>query len=134
MSQQQFGPTFEPEPVPPVLTFRLPDDTPVKSSQDTADGPIDIALDGEALCSFVPQSRALRISPHGIVDAERAESAPILKFTLAQNQTTISSDGLWAALYGLWLRKGEEDVAPFELSDDVEGAAELRGYLGKLSD
>jgi hypothetical protein len=84
--------------------------------------------------SFVPQSRALRISPHGIVDAERAESAPILKFTLAQNQTTISSDGLWAALYGLWLRKGEEDVAPFELSDDVEGAAELRDYLGKLSD
>jgi hypothetical protein len=133
MAQQQFGPTFEPEPVPTVLTFRLPDDTPVKSSQDTADGPIDIELGGEALCSFVPQSRALRISPHGIVDAERAESALILKFTLAQKQATISSDGLWAALYGLWLRKGEEDVAPFELSDDIEGAAELRGYLGKLS-
>ena len=134
MSQQQFGPTFEPEPVSPVLTFRLPDDTTVKSSQGTADGPIDIELDGEALCSFVPQSRALRISPHGIVNAERAESAPILKFTPAQNQTIISSDGLWVALYGLWLRKGEEDVAPFGLSDDVGGAAELRGYLGKLSD
>jgi len=58
MSQQQFGPTFEPEPVPPVLDFRLPDDTPVRSSQDAPDGPINIELGGEALCSFIPQPRA----------------------------------------------------------------------------
>ena len=134
MSQQQFGPAFEPEPVPPVLTFRLPDDTPVKSSQDVPDGPIDIELGGEALCSFVPQSRALRISPHGIVNPERAESAPILKLVLADTRTTISNDDLWGALYGLWLRKAEDDVMPFELSDDIGNAAELRSYLGKLSD
>ena len=134
MSQQQFGPTFEPEPVPPVLDFRLPDETPVKSSQDAADGPIDIELGGEALCSFVPQPRSLRTSPHGIVNPERAESAPILKFVLAHTRTTISKDDLWGALYGLWLRKAEDDVAPFELSDDIESAAELKDYLGKLSD
>ena len=134
MSQQQFGPTFEPEPIPPVLTFRLPDDTPVKSSQNTIDGPIDIELDGESLCSFVPQSRTLRISPHGIVNSERAESAPILGFILAQDRATISHDDLWAALYGLWLRKAEDDVMPFELVDDIEKAADLRGYLSELSD
>jgi len=134
MSQQQFGPTFEPEPIPPVLTFRLPDDTPAKSSQNATDGPIDIELGGEALCSFVPQSRTLRISPHGIVNSERAETAPILGFILAQDRTTISHDDLWAALYGLWLRKAEDDVMPFELSDDIGKAADLRGYLSELSD
>ena len=134
MSQQPFGPTFEPEPIPPVLTFRLPDETLAKSSQDAADGPIHIELGGEPLCSFVPQSRALRISPHGIVNSERAESAPILGFILAQDRTTISRDDLWGALYGLWLRKPEDDVMPFELSDGIEKAADLRGYLSKLSD
>ena len=134
MSQQQFGPTFEPEPVPSVLTFRLPDDTLVMSSQGAPDGPIDIELGGEALCSFVPQPRALRISPHGVVNPERAESAPILKLALAQNRTTIPNDDLWGALYGLWLRKAEDDVMPFELSADIGNTAELRGYLGKLSD
>ena len=134
MSQQQFGPTFEPEPIPPVLTFRLPDDTPVTSSQDAADGPISIELGGEALCSFVPQSRALRISPHGIVNAERAETAPILGLVLAQNRTTISNDDLWGALYGLWFRNAEDDVVPFELSDDIEKTADLRSYLSQLSD
>ena len=134
MSQQQFCHTFEPEPIPPVLAFRLPDGTPVKSSQAVADAPIDIELDGEALCSFVPQSRALRVSPHGIVNPERAESAPILKMILIHNQVTISRDDLWGALYGLWLRKAEDDVTPIELSDDIGGAAELRGYLSTLSD
>ena len=134
MSQQQFGPTFEPEPVPPVLDFRLPDDTPVRSSQDAPDGPINIELGGEALCSFIPQPRALRISPHGVVNPERAESAPILKFALAHNRITISNDDLWGALYGLWLRKAEDDVMPFELSADIGNAVELRDYLGKLSD
>ena len=134
MSQQQFGPTFEPEPIPSVLTFRLPDDTPLKSSQDAADGPIHIELGGKPLCSFVPQSRALRISPHGIVNSERAESAPILRLILAQDRATISHDDLWAALYGLWLRKAEDDMVPFELSDDIEKAADLRGYLSELSD
>lgn len=134
MSQRQFGPVFEPEPIPPVLTFRLPDDTQAKSSQDTADGPISIELDGEALCSFVPQPRALRISPHGVVNAERAESAPVLGLVLAQNRTTVSNDDLWGALYGLWLRKAEDDVMPFELSDDIEKAADLRNYLSQLSD
>jgi len=134
MSQQQFGPTFEPEPIPPVLAFRLPDGTPVVSSQAAADGPIDIELGEEALCSFVPQSHALRVSPHGIVNPERAEFAPISKFTLAHNRTTISRDDLWGALYGLWLRKAEDDVTPFELSDDIGDAAELRDYLSTLSD
>ena len=134
MSQQQFGPAFEPEPIPPFLTFRLPDDTPVKSSQDAADGPIHIELGGESLCSFVPQSRALRISPHGVVNPERAESAPILGLILAKNRTTISRDDLWGALYGLWLRKAEDDVMPFELSNGIEKAADLRSYLGQLSD
>ena len=134
MSQQQFGPTFEPEPIPPVLAFRLPDGTPVESSQAAADGPIDIELGGEALCSFVPQSRALRVSPHGIVNPERAEFAPVLKFILTHNRVTLSRDDLWGALYGLWLRKAEDDVAPFELSDDIEDAAELRSYLSTLSD
>ena len=134
MSQPQFGPTFEPEPIPPVLTFRLPDDTPAKSSQDAADGPINIELAGKPLCSFVPQTRTLQISPHGVVNEDRAESAPVLRLVLAQNQTTISHDDLWGALYGLWLRKAEDDVAPFELSDDIEKAVELRSYLGPLSD
>lgn len=134
MSQQGFGPTFEPEPIPAVLIFRLPDDTSVKSSQDAADGPIDIESEGEALCSFVPQPRALRVSPHGIVNPERAESAPILKLILARDRTTTSNDDLWGALYGLWLRKADDDVMPFELSDDIENAVELKGYLGKLSD
>ena len=133
MSQQEFGPTFEPEPIPAVLTFRLPDDTLVKSSQDTAEAPIDIELGGELLCSFVPQSRALRISPHGIVNPERAESASVLRLVLVQNRTSISYDDLWGALYGLWLRKAEDDVTPFELSDDIEKAAELRNYLSQLS-
>lgn len=134
MSEQQFGPTFEPEPIPSVLSFRLPDDTPAKSSQDVADGPIDIELGGEPLCSFVPQSRALRISPHGIVNPERVESAPVLKFTPVQDRDIVSKDDLWGALYGLWLRKAEDDVVPFELSDDVGNASELRDYLGRLSD
>ena len=134
MSQQQFGPVFEPEPVPPVLTFRLPDDTPVKSSQETLDGPIDIELGGEALCSFVPQPRTLRTSLHGVVNPDRGESAPILGLVLAQGRATISNDDLWGALYGLWLRKGEDDVTPFELSGDIEKAAELRDYLSRLSD
>ena len=60
MSQQQFGPAFEPEPIPPVLAFRPSDGTKVESSQATADGPIDVGLGGGALCSFVPQSRTLR--------------------------------------------------------------------------
>ena len=131
---QQFGPTFEPEPIPPVLAFCLPDNTLVRSSQDAPDGPIEIELGGEALCSFVPQPRALRISPHGVVNPERAESAPILKLVLAQNRTTIPNDDLWGALYGLWLRKAEDDVMPFGLSADIGNAAELRSYLGKLSD
>jgi len=135
MSQQQFGPTFDPEPIPPVLAFRLPDGTPVESSQaSTADGPIEIELGGESLCSFVPQSRTLRVSPHGIVNSERAESAPVSKLILAHNRVTISRDDLWGALYGLWLRKAEDDVTPFELSDNIEDAAELRGYLSTLSD
>ena len=134
MSQPQFGPAFEPEPIPPVLNFRLPDDTPVKSSQDGADGRIDIELGGEDLCSLVPQPRALRISPHGIANPERVESAPILNLVLANNRTTISNDDLWGALYGLWLRKAEEDVMPFDLPDDIGNAAELRVYLSKLSD
>jgi len=134
MSQQQLGFTFEPEPIPPVLTFRLPDDTAVKSSQDAADGPIHIELGGGSLCSFVPQSRTLRISPHGIVNSERAESAPIFGLALAQDRTTVSHDNLWAALYGLWLRKAEDDVLPFEVPDDIEKAADLRGYLSQLSD
>jgi len=133
MSQQQFGSTFEPEPISPVLTFRLPDDTPAKSSQDAADSPIHIELGVESLCSFVPQSRVLRISPHGIVNSERAESAPVLGLILAKNQTTISHDDLWGALYGLWLRKAEDDVMPFELSNDIEKAVDLRSYLGQLS-
>jgi len=134
MSQQQFGPTFEPEPIPPILAFRLPDGTPVVSSQAAADGPIDIELGGEALCSFVPQSRALRVSPHGIVNPERVESAPVSKLILAHNRVTISGDDLWGAIYGLWLRKAEDDVTPFELSDDIGDVAELRGYLSTLSD
>ena len=134
MSQQLFGPTFEPEPIPPVLHFRLPDETPVKSSQDAPDGPIDIELNGEALCSFIPQSRTLRISPHGIVNPERAESAPTLRLQLAHDRTTISNDDLWVAIYGLWLRKAEDDVMPFELPVDIGNAAELGVYLGKLSD
>lgn len=131
---QQFGPTFEPEPIPPVLIFRLPDDTPAKSSQDAEDGPIDIELSGEALCSFVPQSRTLRISPHGIVNPERVESASLLKFVPTDNRATISNDDIWVALYGLWLRKADDDVIPFGLPDDIKNAAELRGYLSRLSD
>ena len=134
MSQPQFGPTFEPEPIPPALTFRLPDDTPINSSQDAADGPINIELDGNPLCSFVPQSCTLQISPHGIVNQDRAESAPVLRLVLAQNRAIFSYDDLWGALYGLWLRKAEDDVAPFELLDDIEKAVELRSYLGSLSD
>ena len=134
MSQQQFGPTSEPEPIPTVLVFRLPDGTPVKSSQAAADGPIDIELGGEALCSFIPQSGTLRISPHGIVNPERAESAPISKLILAHNRTTISKDDLWGALYGLLLRKAEDDVTPFGLSDDIGDAPDLRDYLSELSD
>jgi len=134
MSQQQLVPTFEPEPIPPILTFRLPDDTSVKSSQDAADGPIYIELGGEALCSFVPQPRALRTSPHGIVNSERTEFAPVLEFILAQHRTAISMDDLWGALYGLWLRKAEDDVMPFGLSDDIENAVELRSYLSQSSD
>ena len=134
MSQPQFGPTFEPEPIPPVLTFCLPDDIPIKASQDATDGPINIELGGEPLCSFVPQSRVLRVSPHGIINQDRAESAPVLRLILVQNRTIISHDDLWGALYGLWLRKAEDDVMPFELPDDIEKAAELRSYLGPLSD
>jgi hypothetical protein len=134
MSQQQFGPTFEPEPIPPFLAFRLPDDTPVKSSQDAADGPIHIELNGEALCSFIPQSRTLRISLHGVVNSDRAESAPILRLVLAKDRTTISPGDLWGALYGFWLRKAEDDVVPFELPDDIEKAAGSRDYLSELSD
>ena len=131
MSQQQFGPTFEPEPIPPALTFRLPDEIPVKSSQNASDGPIHIELGGQPLCSFVPQSRTLRISPHGIVNSDRAESAPILDLTLAQDRVVISHDDLWGALYGLWLRKAQDDVVPFELSDGIENAADSRSYLGE---
>ena len=134
MSPPQFCPTFEPEPIPPVLTFRLPDDTPAKSSQDAADSPINIELDGKLLCSFIPQSRALRVSPHGIVNEDRAESAPVLRLVLVQNRTTISNDDLWGALYGLWFRKAEDDLVPFELSGDIGNAIELRSYLGPLSD
>ena len=135
MSQPPFGPTFEPEPIPSVLAFRLPDDTQVRSSQVTADGSISIELGEEPLCSFLPQLRALQISPHGIVTSQhRTEFAPILRLILAQNRTTISHDDLWSALYGLWLRKAENDVMPFEFSDDIENAAELKNYLGSLSD
>lgn len=98
------------------------------------DGPIYIELGGENLCSFVPQTRNLRISLHGVVNPDRAEFAPILSFVLAPNRTTISNDDLWGALYGLWLRKAEDDVTPFELSDDIEKAVELRNYLSQLSD
>ena len=74
MSPPQFCPTFEPEPIPPVLAFRLPDDTPVESSQDAPEGPINIELGGKPLCSFVPKSNTLQVSPHGIVNEVRAES------------------------------------------------------------
>ena len=134
MSQQQFSPIFEPEPIPPVLIFRLPDGTAVKSSQDAADGPIHIELGGEALCSFILQPRTLGISLHGVVNPDRAEHAPILGLILAQNRTTVSHDDLWGALYGLWLRNTEEDVVPFELSDVIEEAGDLRNYLSQLSD
>jgi hypothetical protein len=134
MSQQQFGPIFEPEPVPPVLNFRLPDDTTVKSSQDTADGPIHIERGREALCSFIPQTRSLSISLHGVVNPDRAKSALILGLVLAQNRTTISQDDLWCALYGLWLRNAEEDVVPFGLPDNIEKAVDLRNYLSQSSD
>ena len=52
----------------------------------------------------------------------------------AQNRVIISNDDLWGALYGLWLRKAEDDVVPSEISGDVETAVELRNYLGLLSD
>ena len=134
MSQQQFGLTFEPEPIPPVLTFHLPDETPAKSSQDLSHDPIHIELGGQSLCSFVPQSRTLRTSPHGIVNSDRAESAPILGLILTRDRVAISHDDLWGALYGLWLRKAQDDVVPFELSDGIENAADSRSYLGELSD
>ena len=75
MSQQQFGLIFEPEPIPPVLNFRLPDETSVKSSREEAGGPIHIELGGEPLCSFIPQPRALRISLHGVVKPDRQAPA-----------------------------------------------------------
>lgn len=129
MSEPQLGHVLE--LIPPVLNFRLPDDTPVKSSKDTPDGPIRIELGGKALCSFIPQSRTLQTSLHGVVNSDRAESSPILRLVLAHHRSTISNDDLWGALYGLWLRKAEDDVVPFELSDDIEKAADLRNYLGQ---
>ena len=34
----------------------------------------------------------------------------------------------------MWLRKAQDDVVPFELSDGIENAADSRSYLGELSD
>lgn len=131
MSQQQFGPVFEPEPIPQKLSFRLPDGTPVTSEEASPGAAIAIELDGTPLGAFAPQERTLRVSPFGIVNDDRAQSAPVLRFVPAEGRTSISNGDLWASLYGLWLRKPDDDVVPFELTESVENAVNLRNYLSK---
>lgn len=128
---QPFGPVFEPEPIPESLSFRLPDDTQVISEEASPGAPINIQVGGTPLCTFAPQQRSLRISPYGIVNDNRAQSALVLRFVPAEGRNSISNGDLWTALYGLWLRKPDDDVVPFELIDSTENAANLRKYLSK---
>lgn len=130
MSQNQFGPTFEPEPIPDSLAFRLPNGKPTVASEAAPGSEITVDLDGKPLCAFAPQGRNVRISPYGIVNDDRAQSAPVLRLILAEGRTSLSDDDIWAALYGLWLRKPEDDVLPFELAG-VDNAASIWNYLSE---
>jgi hypothetical protein len=130
MSQNQFGPTFEPEAIPESLSFRLPNGTPVVTAEAAPGSKITIDFDGKPLCAFALQDRSIRVSPYGIVNHDRAQSVPVLRLILAEGRTSLSNHDIWVALYGLWLRNPEEDVLPFELTG-VDDAARIYNYLSE---
>ncbi|KAI4528363.1 hypothetical protein K525DRAFT_184277 [Schizophyllum commune Loenen D] len=121
---------FRPETfvAPPEQDFLLPDNTPVHVVAD--DNSIAISLAGAATPTIVfeKQERTLRTSPHGIVNDDRAEHAPVL-LVKAPARATVARDDLWAALYALCIRRYEDDVIPAALDDSLENVDELLFYL-----
>jgi hypothetical protein len=141
MTSTDFGLIFEPMPVPEELHFRLPDETPVlsklvdgpTSSQDTATKvprtlPIAILVSGKPLLTFKQTERRLRVSPYGVVNDDRAVTDAVLSVQVDSASGTISTREFWAAIYGLWLRRTQDDVLPIELS----GLGDIYDYLGML--
>lgn len=108
---------------PAEQTFKLPDESSVASTE--AEGVITV-VKGDIKITFTPQERQIRVSPYGIVNDDRAVSDKIL---LISSASQLSQTDLWAALYALWLRRNEDDVAPAQLDSAIPNAAELHSYL-----
>ena len=108
---------YAPEPVeiPATLEFHLPDETAVSAALKD-DGSITVTLRGEQkpVATFVALERTLRVSPHGIVNEDRAEQLPVLE--LRPEVGELDTADIWASIYALWLRRAETDFLPLSLS------------------
>jgi hypothetical protein len=119
------------DPIPERLSFRLPDDTPIISSEYPDTPGVHIELGNRHICTLAPLDRTLSVSPHGIVNKDRVQSSPVLRLRLAEGVTSITNDDLWAVIYGLWTRRPHDDLIPLEVADEgIENATDLRSYLG----
>nr|Q52UT1.1 RecName: Full=Acyltransferase ato1; AltName: Full=Ferrichrome A biosynthesis cluster protein ato1 [Omphalotus olearius]AAX49354.1 putative acyltransferase [Omphalotus olearius] len=109
---------------PPEHTFTLPDSTIVRSIEQDGTVEVFLAQSSAPIAIFSPHARTLRVSPHGIVNDDRAVSSPAPCFTTAE--PALSTEDAWAALYALWMRRTEKDVLPLVLDSRTES---LKPYL-----
>lgn len=108
---------------PPEQTFKLPDGSSVKSVE--ANDVLTITKD-DFVVTFTPQERLVRVSPYGIVNDDRAVSQKLL---LVSSATEVSTETLWIAIYALWLRRNEDNIAPISLDPQLATLKDLRSYL-----
>ncbi|KIY43684.1 hypothetical protein FISHEDRAFT_53213 [Fistulina hepatica ATCC 64428] len=115
---------------PREQVFVLPDTTPVLSIQDGDQLIVRIPSTAPSpFVLFIKQERTLRISPHGIVNDDRAQHDNVLLVSAPNASAPISTADFWAALYALFIRHYEDDVVPIALDSTIPEVDDLQKYL-----